>query len=105
MPKFYGNVGFGVTKETSPGVWEESIVDRQYAGDISKNSRRYSTSDKVNDDISLDLTVSIIADPFFFQNIGNIKYVEYLGSKWKVSSIELQYPRLNLSIGGLYHGD
>lgn len=104
MPKFYGNVGFCVTEETSPGVYENSVIEREYAGDISKHSRRYNSSDKVNDDISLDLTVSIIADPFFYKNIGNIRYVEYMSSKWKVTSIEPQYPRLNLTIGGLYNG-
>ena len=84
MAKWFGKIGFAETKETSPGVWSEEIVDHEYYGDVLRNSRRLQASDKLNDDI----------------NISN----EIMGTKWKITNVEVKYPRLVLTIGGLYNG-
>ena len=103
MAKFYGNVGYAVTEETTPGVWKPSIVDKDYYGDIIKNSRRLEGTSKVNDDVSIENQISIVADPFAYKNFHNIRYVEYMGAKWKVTNIEVQYPRLILTMGGVWN--
>ena len=103
MPKWYGKIGYGVTEETSPGVWTEEIVERQYYGDILRNLRRLETSDQVNDNVSVSNEISIVSDPYAFENFHSIRWVEFMGAKWKVSSIEVQYPRLVLSLGGVYN--
>ena len=103
MPKWYGKIGYGVTEETSPGVWTEEIVERQYYGDIIRNLRRLETSDQVNDNVSVSNEISIVSDPYAFENFHSIRWVEFMGVKWKVSSIEVQYPRLVLSLGGVYN--
>ena len=103
MPKWYGNIGYGVTEETSPGVWTEEIVERQYYGDIIRNLRRLETSDQVNDNVSVSNEISIVSDPYAFENFHSIRWVEFMGSKWKVTNIEVQYPRLLLSLGGVYN--
>lgn len=103
MAKFYGMVGYAITEETKPGVWMPRIVDKPYFGDLIKNSRRLENTSKVNDDVSLENQISIVADPFAYENFHNIRYVEYLGAKWKVSNIEVQYPRLLLTVGGVWH--
>ena len=103
MPKWYGKIGYGVTEETSPGVWTEEIVERQYYGDIIRNLRRLETSDQVNDNVSVSNEISIVSDPYAFENFHSIRWVEFMGAKWKVSSIEVQYPRLVLSLGGVYN--
>lgn len=102
MAKTYGAIGFAVIEEPSPGVYKETIEERNYYGDLIRNTRRLQTSDKLNDDINVANEISIISDPYANQNFHAIRYVEFMGSKWKVSSVEVSYPRLILTLGGLY---
>lgn len=104
MNKFYGKIGYAITKETTPGVWVEQIVERSYYGDVIRNIRRLQSSENLNDNINVSNEISIVADAFANQNFHSMRYVEYMGTKWKVSSIEVKYPRLILSIGGVYNG-
>ena len=103
MAMFCGVIGYAVTKETEPGIWEEQIVEVEYFGDIIRNTRRINAPGKVNDDISISNQISIIADPFANNNFHAMKYVVFMGAKWKVSEVTVEYPRLILSIGGLYN--
>lgn len=104
MAKFYGEIGFAQTKETSPDVWTEEIMTRQYTGDLlSSNRKLQSSADTINDGINLTNRISVIADPYAFQNFFAIRYVTYMGSKWKVIDAEVVMPRLILSLGGLYN--
>ena len=104
MAKFYGAIGFGVTEETAPGVWTEKIVERNYYGDLTRNARKYQSSGNLNDDLTISNEISIIADPYVNENFHLMKYVTFMGAKWKISSVDVQYPRLILSIGGVYNG-
>lgn len=104
MGKFFGAIGYAETKETSPGVWEESIRERNYYGDVIRNVRRLENGAKVNDNVDVNNSISIVADGFAYENFFSIRYVEWMGAKWKVSSVEVQRPRLILSIGGVYNG-
>lgn len=101
--KFYGPIGYVKTVETRPGVWEEQTIVRNYYGDLIRNTRRLQSSDQLNDNISIANEISIIADPFANENFHSMRYVEFMGVKWKISDIEVQYPRLILSIGGVYN--
>ena len=102
MAKFYGTVGFVKTVESSPGVWTEQIVERKYYGNVISRTRSLQ-SNGVNDNINIGDEISIVADPFANENYFAIRFVEYMGAKWKVQSISVQFPRLNLSLGGLYN--
>lgn len=104
MAKFYGPVGYAETVETAPGVKTEQITERMYSGDLIRNVRRLESSDKLNDDINIANEISIISDPFARKNFHKMRYVGFLGSLWKVSSVEVQYPRLILTVGGVYNG-
>lgn len=103
MARFYGVVGYSETVEIEPGIWEESIIEKPYFGDIIKRSAHYQAADKINDDISIMNDVSIVADPYSIGHFFNIRYVEVFGQKWKVTNVEIRVPRLILSIGGLYN--
>lgn len=105
MSKYFGKIGFGVTEETKPGVYEPQIVEKEYYGDIVRNSRRLDNGSKVNDDLNINMTLSIVADPFAYQNFHQLKYVEYMGAKWKATSVEPQYPRMTITLGGVYNGE
>lgn len=104
MAKFYGKIGYAMIKETTPGVWVEEIVERSYYGDVIRNIRRLQGSENLNDDINVSNEISIVADAFANQNFHSMRYVEYMGAKWKVSSVEVKYPRLILNVGGVYNG-
>lgn len=101
--RYYGNVGYGNSVEMSPGVWEDQIVIRPYYGDVVRNTRRLQTSEYLNDDISVSNSISIIADAYAYENFFAIRFVEWMGTKWKVDSVEVQRPRLILSLGGVYN--
>lgn len=105
MAKYFGNIGYGVTEETRPGVSLPTISEREYYGDIVRNVRRYENSGKVNDDLNINMTLSIVADPFAFQNFHQLKYAEYMGAKWKAVSVEPQFPRLIITLGGVWNGE
>lgn len=103
MAKFYGKIGYTETAETDPGVWEPTIVEREYMGDISNEFWKRQNNGEINDDIELTDTISIIADPYAIQHCSSIAYVEYVGAKWKVNKVDIQYPRLLLSLGGVWN--
>lgn len=105
MAKFYGKVGYGITKETKPGVWEVVIEERFYYGDVIKNSRRWQSTEYLNDNLNIDNQFSIIADPYAINNFHTIRYVEWMGTRWKVNTVDVEYPRLTLTVGGVYNGE
>ena len=105
MAKFYGVIGYVETVETSPGVWEEQITERNYYGELVRNTSRFQVSDQVNDNVNIANEISVIADPFATQNFHAMRYIEFMGAKWKITNVEVRYPRLILTIGGVYNGD
>lgn len=107
MAKFYGIIGFATTVEDpeNPGVWNEEIVEKHYSGDLIRNLRRLQTnSNSVNDNVTISNEISIVADPYAQENMYVMRYVVFKGAKWKIETVEVEYPRLKLSIGGLYNG-
>lgn len=103
MAKFHGVIGYFVTEETSPGVMVPSITEKPVQGDILRNSQKFQSSEQLNDDIVLNNRFSILANPFTESNIANMKYIQYRGTKWKISSVDIQYPRLILSVQGVWN--
>lgn len=104
MAKFCGEIGFAETVETASDVWKNQITERQYYGDLIRNTRRLQSSEHLNDDISVANEISIVADPYARENFHAMQYVVFMGSKWKITAVEVQYPRLILTIGGIYNG-
>ena len=105
MAKFCGKIGYETMTESSPGVYTPELTVRTYFGDVTRQSRRLEGAQKVNDDIDISNQISIVADPFAYAHFHEMKWVEWYGSKWKVTSVEVSYPRLNLSIGGVYNAE
>lgn len=105
MGRFAGKVGYGVTVETAPDVWSDSITERSYKGEVLNETVSHVESDKVNEDLKFSSRISIVADPFALGHFTNIKYVvDESGVYWSVSSVQLKRPRLILSTGGIYDG-
>lgn len=105
MAKWYGAVGYSNPKESAPDVWNSNeCIVRYYYGDVIKNRSRWEPKDQLNDDLRLNNQISIIADAYAYQNFHQIKYVEFMGNRWKVTDVEVESPRLILSIGGVWNG-
>ena len=104
MAKFYGKIGYSVTVETSPGVWTEQIVERNYKGDVKRLMPRWDNAEKVNDDFNVSNEISILSDPYAERHFHQIRYVAWAGALWKVKNVTVERPRLRLTIGGVYNG-
>lgn len=105
MARFFGKVGYGVSVETAPDVWSDSITERDYYGEVLNDTVSQEESDKVNNDVSLSSRISIVADPYALGNYSDIKYViDGGGVYWRVASVQVKRPRLILSTGGIYSG-
>lgn len=105
MTKFYGIVGYIETVETEPGIWEPLLTRRSYYGEIVRNTSKFQTSGGVNDNVDISNELSIVADPYALDHFTAMRYVEFMGTKWKIVKVEVKYPRLILSIGGVYNGE
>ena len=105
MAKWYGNIGYAETVETERGVYDERITERPYYGDITRNTHKLqSNSSSTNDDVNLTMEISIVADPYAYEHFYSMRYIEYMGARWKINNVSVQYPRLILSTGGVYNG-
>lgn len=104
MSKFHGNIGFAEQYQSKPGVYAERIVEKECFGDvISSMYNAHSGSETTNDELGINNRISIVANEYAFQNFQFMKYVTFMGVKWKITNVDVQYPRLVLSIGGVYN--
>jgi hypothetical protein len=104
MARFYGRVGYGESVETAPGVWSDAIVERLYFGDVVRNARNLREGENLNADLSVQNSISIVADAYANDHFFAIRYLEWAGTLWTVSSVEVQSPRLLLRLGEVYNG-
>jgi hypothetical protein len=104
MAKFCGKIGYAITEDTGSGVWVERIVEREHKGDLLRNISRSQPNNQVNDDLTINNQISILADEFAYENFQSMKYAEFMGAKWKITSAEVQRPRIILNVGGVYNG-
>lgn len=105
MAKFCGKIGFGESKEVRLGVWKEEITEKPYSGDVNRNAQKYQQSESTVDNMSINSEISVISDTYLIEHFAFIKYVEYMGVKWKVTNVALQHPRLILTLGGVYNSE
>lgn len=103
MAKFYGEIGFAISKETAPGVCTDTIERRVYYGEVNSRHIRTTNGTSINDNVNVSDEISIVSDPFANEHYFAMKYVTYMGVKWKVENISVQFPRLVLSLGGMYN--
>ena len=104
MARFYGRIGYGETVEAAPGVWEDVIVEYSYYGDVIRNARNLQEGENLNPDLSVQNSISIVADQYANEHFFAIRYVEWAGVLWTVTSVEVQSPRLLLRLGEVYNG-
>ena len=104
MARFFGRVGYALSVEKSPGVWADDIVERSYYGDVVRNARGLRQGETLNFDLNVQNSISIVADAYANDHFFAIRYVEWAGVLWTVTSVEVQSPRLLLRLGEVYNG-
>lgn len=104
MARYYGKVGYYTQIEIRPGVWEDAIEERLYYGNVTKDNAKWNRSENLHQDFSVSNVISIVSDPYSDKNVQNIRYIEWMGTLWSVSDIEIERPRLNIRLGGVYNG-
>lgn len=104
MAKFHGVIGYGESVEKSPGVWVDMIVERECVGELNRNFKNSQSAENLVGDIDIANEVSILADPHVCNHASSMKYITFWGTKWKIKSVEIRYPRLILTVGGVYNG-
>ena len=106
MAKFFGEIGYGVSTENPPGSgrWEDTITEYSYYGDVVRNSVKIQEGNQVNDDLTVQNSISIMADAYANEHFFAIRYIRWAGTLWKVDNVVVESPRLILRLGGVYHG-
>lgn len=103
--KYRGKVGFIDTVDNGDGIWSDGITERTYRGDVLRNTKRKEAGESVNDNVTISNLISIIADRYAYEHLYAISYIEWMGKRWSITSVDIQRPRLILTIGGLYNGE
>ena len=103
MTRFYGRIGFVDTYESSPGVWSERTIAPTYSGDILTDRKRFASGESVNDDLVLVNYISVVCDTYMFENYHAMRWVELDGQKWKITAVEMDYPRAKINFGGKWN--
>jgi len=104
MAKFHGAIGYGESIETAPGVWQDRIVEHDYYGDVVRNTLQVKEGEKINNDISVGNSISIVANAYANEHFFAMKYIMWAGTRWTISNVDVQSPRLLLRLGGVYNG-
>ena len=105
MAKWFGKIGYSETVETTPGVWTPQDTVKEYYGDVIRGNARWSgNSESTNDNLTVNSQISIVSDPFAIDKFYFMKWIEFMGVKWEVSSVEPQLPRLLITLGGVWNG-
>jgi hypothetical protein len=104
MTRFFGRIGYGESIENAPGVFVDNIIEYSYYGDVIRNARNLREGENLNPDLSVQNSISVVADAYANEHFFAIRYVEWAGVLWTVSSVEVQSPRLLLRLGEVYNG-
>lgn len=103
MGKLICNIGFGINQEVEPDIHDDDIIERQYRGEILRNARRFEQMDSLSGGVQINNQLSLLGDSFLFEHLTDIRYVTHRNQRW-TATIEEQYPRITVTLGGLYNG-
>lgn len=101
--KWFGKVGYRIDASLNEFADSEQYVEKEYYGDIIRNYKKDRSDSTINDEFSISNQIRILADPFMTENFSKIRYITFMNSKWKIASVDVQWPALILDLGGLFN--
>lgn len=105
MARFHDRVGFLIPVDNEEtGISTHRAVERPYYGRVIEHTRRWESTDHLNDDLALSNQIAITANDYAFKHMSSIAYVKYMGGYWKVDSIRVKAPEIILTLGGVWNG-
>lgn len=105
MTRYSGKIGFVQEQvETSPGVFTDKVVERRLTGSVIQQGVNMQSSDVIHDDLTMGVSLFLVADSYSYEKLMHIRYATYLGARWKVINITSERPRLTLQLGGVWNG-
>ena len=100
-----GVIGYGEQTKIRPGVVEDVIIEKKFRGEtVRPPSSGHDEGGKVNDDLKVGVTLSIVAGAYHSTHVHAIRYITWQGKRWKVANVDVAHPRLIMRLGGLYNG-
>ena len=103
--KFRDVIGYSMgAVETTPGVFEDTPIERIYRGDVSRVGIRARVQNSILPELDITHEFSILADPYAYNNIEFMRYIRWMGTLWNVRQVENRRPRLIIRVGGVYVG-
>ena len=103
MAKFYDKIGFVKTEETEPGIWEPQTEEVLYSGEVTQTTARWEDNGRINGNLEINHTISLILDDYITHNMFALRYVCYAGRRWLVTKISVLHPRIVLTLGSEYY--
>lgn len=107
MGKYFGNIGYriDVVDPENPDISKTEITLVKKRGEVLKNSRRWQdTQESINPTMICSNRIKFIGNSFDYENLSSMIFVEYLGSRWKISDVDLsERPKIIVTLGGLYN--
>lgn len=103
MARFYGRVGYASQVQTRPGVWQETVEERTYKGDLVRTTTRWDSEKEVNNSPILGHKISIVGDSKALKDYSDIRYVLLNDVKWSVTRVDVIRPRIELTLGDKYN--
>lgn len=105
MARFAGIVGMKEDPiETSPGIFEVVVTEKKVSGEIIYKPVRWTSGELSQDGVTVNHSLSILADASSLEDFSKAAYVEWQGVRWTVTAIDYRRPRIFLTLGGIYNG-
>jgi hypothetical protein len=102
--KYSGKIGFASKVETSPGVWEDEITERDYIGDVLQRTERLDTGSTIIPSYRTTTSYSVLSDGVLKERYSDVRYISDQGTRWKVDSIIKKFPRMEMFVSEEYNG-
>lgn len=105
MARYHDKVGFIVHDDNQlTGKVTVRAVERPYYGRILEHTRRWESTEHLNDDLTVANQIAIIANDYAFEHLSAIAYAHWMHGYWKVTSIRIKGPEIILTLGGVWNG-
>ena len=105
MARYHDKVGFLIFEDDqTTGIASSTVVERPYYGEVLDHTRRWDSTEHINDDLVLSNQIAITANDYAYAHMSSIAYAKWMGQNWKVTSIRVKKPKIVLTLGGVWNG-